>query len=257
MGKSIDPMLNGKAGSGIRRTLPALIGSMSLQPAIPWQVALPQSLPPLHRPGSECAKVVLSVENFAANGEHGLNCLCQPRGQPHIASLYGMLTKFLMSQTVWDIQEQAGKNAINKVRIALIHDRSDYDQHILKAFNNAKNDSTFEGREIFVSITSQGWEDCVPLQAADLLAYETFKDAENHVIGRSRRKSLTSILEGSTFGGRSKSFDRDTLQLLRDVIEADASGLPRPDLKNSESIASSRPEPGKVKKGEKLPRVPI
>jgi hypothetical protein len=26
MGKSIDPMLNGKAGSGIRRTLPALIG---------------------------------------------------------------------------------------------------------------------------------------------------------------------------------------------------------------------------------------
>jgi len=26
--------------------------------------------------------VVLPVENFAANGEHGLNCLCQPRGQP-------------------------------------------------------------------------------------------------------------------------------------------------------------------------------
>ena len=147
-----------------------------------------------------------------------------------IASLYGMLTKFLMDQTVWDIKEQAGKDAIDHVRIALIHDRSDYDQHIHKAFNHAKNDTTFEGREIFVSITSQGWEDCIPLQAADLLAYETFKDAENHVIGRSRRKSLTSILEGSTFGGRSKSFDRDTLQLFRDVIEADAAGLPRPDL---------------------------
>jgi hypothetical protein len=26
MGKSIDPMLNGKTGSGIRRTLPVLIG---------------------------------------------------------------------------------------------------------------------------------------------------------------------------------------------------------------------------------------
>src|ERR1017187_7176511 len=60
---------------------------MSLQPAIPWQVALPQSLPPLHRPGSECAKVVLPVENFAANGEHGLNCLCQPRGQPQYSSI--------------------------------------------------------------------------------------------------------------------------------------------------------------------------
>src|ERR1017187_8238538 len=58
---------------------------MSLQPAIPWQVALPQGLPPLQRPGSECAKVILPVENFAANGEHGLNCLCQPRGQPQLA----------------------------------------------------------------------------------------------------------------------------------------------------------------------------
>jgi hypothetical protein len=52
MGKSIDPMLNGKAGvpadrsssvgwkagGGIRRTLPALIGSMSLQPAIPCRL---------------------------------------------------------------------------------------------------------------------------------------------------------------------------------------------------------------------------
>ena len=63
---------------------------MSLQPAIPWQVALPQSQPPLHRPGSECAKVVLPVENFAANGEHGLNCLCQPRGQPHFDKYYSV-----------------------------------------------------------------------------------------------------------------------------------------------------------------------
>jgi hypothetical protein len=49
------------------------------------QVALPQSLPPLHRPGSERDKVVLLVENFAANGEHSVNCLCQPRGQPYFA----------------------------------------------------------------------------------------------------------------------------------------------------------------------------
>jgi len=29
---------------------PALIGTMSFQLAIPWQVALPQSPPPLHQP---------------------------------------------------------------------------------------------------------------------------------------------------------------------------------------------------------------
>jgi hypothetical protein len=147
-----------------------------------------------------------------------------------LAALYRLLTQFLMNQTVWDIQQQAGKQAPSRVTIALIHDRSNYNQQILSAFDHAKNDSTFEGREIFVSITAQGWEDCVPLQAADLVAYETFKDAENRVTGRSRRKSLTSILDGFTFGGRSKSFDRDTLQLLREVIEADAAGTPRPNL---------------------------
>jgi hypothetical protein len=147
-----------------------------------------------------------------------------------LGALYRILTQFLMNQTVWDIQEQAGKQALSRVTIALIHDRSDYNQQILNGFDHAKNDSTFEGREIFVSITAQGWEDCVPLQAADLLAYETFKDAENQVIGRTRRKSLTSILEGSAFGGRSKSFRRDTLELFRQVLDADAAGLPRPSL---------------------------
>jgi hypothetical protein len=39
------------------------------------------------RPRSECVKVVLPVEKFAANGELSLNCLSHPRGQPHYAHL--------------------------------------------------------------------------------------------------------------------------------------------------------------------------
>src|SRR5208282_1854437 len=65
--------------------LPALIGLMSLQPAIPWQVGLHQSPPPLHRPGSECVTVVVPVENFAANGQQCLIRLSQPRGPPQTA----------------------------------------------------------------------------------------------------------------------------------------------------------------------------
>jgi hypothetical protein len=45
MGKSIISM---RARS--LRTTPSLIETMSFQLAIPWQVALPQSLPPLHQP---------------------------------------------------------------------------------------------------------------------------------------------------------------------------------------------------------------
>ena len=36
---------------GLGTTAPGLIGTMSFQLAIPRQVALPQSLPPLHQPG--------------------------------------------------------------------------------------------------------------------------------------------------------------------------------------------------------------
>jgi hypothetical protein len=45
MGKSIISM---RARS--LPTTPSLIETMSFQLAIPWQVALPQSLPPLHQP---------------------------------------------------------------------------------------------------------------------------------------------------------------------------------------------------------------
>jgi transposase len=45
MGKSIISM---RARSP--RTTPSLIETMSFQLAIPWQGALPQSLPPLHQP---------------------------------------------------------------------------------------------------------------------------------------------------------------------------------------------------------------
>jgi hypothetical protein len=68
MGKSIDPMLKEKAGSGSRAHSQRSSASMSLQSAIPWRVALQQCPPPLHRPASECDKVVLSVNRYRDNG---------------------------------------------------------------------------------------------------------------------------------------------------------------------------------------------
>ena len=84
--------------------LPALIGVDEFQPAIPRRVDLHQSPPPLHRPASECDKVVLPVEKFTANGEQSLNRLSQPRGQPH-----ALLSRDLVlrnSCTVYDIGDR-------------------------------------------------------------------------------------------------------------------------------------------------------
>jgi hypothetical protein len=54
MGKSIDPMSRRfqTGGAVVSGSAAAVIVPMSLRPAIPWQVALQQSLPPLYQPVS-------------------------------------------------------------------------------------------------------------------------------------------------------------------------------------------------------------
>jgi hypothetical protein len=132
--------------------------------------------------------------------------------------MYGLLLKFMMTQLIHDIEQQADGHSLKPYKIAFIHDRSNRDGDMLSAFNQMKDDITFEGRHHFTTIASMGWEDCIPLQAADLLAYETFKDASNRIsaIPRPRRKSLESLFEQDTqFGGHSLSFNRKALEMLR------------------------------------------
>jgi len=61
MGKSIIAM---RARS--LRTTPSLIETMSFQLAIPWQVALPQSLPPLHQPAPILQEKAFEVQCFSS-----------------------------------------------------------------------------------------------------------------------------------------------------------------------------------------------
>jgi hypothetical protein len=71
-----------------------------------------------------------------------------------------------------------------------------------------------------VSIVSAGWEDRVPLQAADLLAYENFKDSTEKLAGRPRRKSFESLLEPNTqIGGHSLMIGRRAIEKMKEAIE--------------------------------------
>jgi hypothetical protein len=76
------PLMESKSWKQAWCPLSALIDRDESQPVIPWQIALPQSLPPLHRMRLECSTEDLPVEHFAANGNLGINCLSQPREQP-------------------------------------------------------------------------------------------------------------------------------------------------------------------------------
>jgi hypothetical protein len=137
--------------------------------------------------------------------------------------MHGLLLKYMMTQLIHDIEKQAEGAPLKPYKIAFIHDRSDRDGDMLAAFNQMKDDETFKGRDHFATIASMGWEDCVPLQAADLLAYETFKDASNRIAPnpRPRRKSLESLFEANTlFGGHSLSFNRKAVEVMRQILES-------------------------------------
>ena len=134
--------------------------------------------------------------------------------------MYGFLTKFIMLEMI-DLIEGGGNGPNLPVNFALFHDRNDHGSDMLSAFNHIMDvDPTFDKQRYFSSLTSTGWESCVPLQAADLIAYEMFKGIENMSAGRKARKSLQTLRESPNLGGRSKLFSRANLESLRDGVEA-------------------------------------
>jgi len=64
-----------------------LIGVDEFQPAIPWQVALQQSLPPLRRARAILQNQTSPYNDFSANGDNPLNSVSQPKGAVQISTL--------------------------------------------------------------------------------------------------------------------------------------------------------------------------
>jgi len=75
--RSDDVYSTGSKQSG---SLPVLIGLDEFQPAIPWQVALQQSLPPLRRPRAILQNKTSPYNDLSANGDNPLNFVSQPKG---------------------------------------------------------------------------------------------------------------------------------------------------------------------------------
>jgi hypothetical protein len=104
-------------------------------------------------------------------------------------------------------------------RVALIHDRSKYDSSILRAFNSSKGDPDLKHRERFLTIAPMSWEDCVPLQLADLIAYENFKVVERDSVGAPRRKSFQAIIDLDSIGGRGTKLQPLFFKMLRQSLD--------------------------------------
>lgn len=104
--------------------------------------------------------------------------------------------------------------------MSLYHERCDYDAALQDQFKGlVAADSTFTYRNRFASLVSEGWESCPWLQAADLIAYENFKEAMRPHTNRNRRGSLAALIDLDAVSGRSKGFTRQGVREMKSIID--------------------------------------
>jgi hypothetical protein len=95
--------------------------------------------------------------------------------------------------------------------LGIVHDRGSYDAVFRNTFNAFIGDADFPSRKRFSSIDSMSSVTTIPLQVADLMAYENLKEVTRHEAGRDRRKSLSLILSEGLMGGFLKGINEETV----------------------------------------------
>jgi Protein of unknown function (DUF3800) len=118
---------------------------------------------------------------------------------------YDFLTAFL----VREIGEWLSKCGNPNAKIKLIHDRCQYQQVIQDSFQGLMSHPKFAHRIYFEAVEPCSWQECKLLQAADLVAYESMKDAETKIDPRNRRKSIQLLLDIESFGMTAKYIGSD------------------------------------------------
>jgi hypothetical protein len=125
-------------------------------------------------------------------------------------------------------------------KILIIHDHGNWDTEALQGYNSMVDEPRWQSRDRFAGITPGRWEQVVGLQAADLIAYETFKHLDNRLFrsGSQVRYALRSML--SSLPLFAKYFDRESLLALKhEIAESKAASLanviPHPSSENPAS----------------------
>ncbi len=84
----------------------------------------------------------------------------------------------------------------------------------------------FTHRIYFETVEPSSWQECKLLQAADLVAYESMKDAETKIDPRNRRKSLQLLLDMESFGMTAKYIGSDEVYRIAEELEPNQKNLP-------------------------------
>lgn len=131
---------------------------------------------------------------------------------------YQLLVQYLMLQMGADA---SGKEGYDQLRVPFIHDRTKhYDDAIRRAFFELKDDTSFKHGRLFTTCVPMSWEDCIPLQPADMVAYECRKQAKRHgPEGGFLGGEIKKLMDLPSFGGSAFYFRKDNLKQLKTLME--------------------------------------
>jgi hypothetical protein len=131
-----------------------------------------------------------------------------------LESAYNLTVKQLMMMIARYVKKNSG------YRVAIIHDWAGerYNGIIQQAFSKMRDDTRWTHRDLFVSFTPLKWEDCVLLQPADMIAFDTRKLLDQTIIRSSpqMRRSL-QVLLGKGVPVMARYFNEATLRRLREL----------------------------------------
>ena len=103
-------------------------------------------------------------------------------------------------------------------KFAVILDRNDLENEAVKVFYQMKGEVLWPYRHRLATCASGGWEDFIPLQPADLIAYETFRLIHEKATGPSVRKALQLMFPTNGFIGY--GIDVDALNEIKEPLES-------------------------------------
>jgi hypothetical protein len=103
-------------------------------------------------------------------------------------------------------------------QFSVIFDRNDFELDAVKIFYGLKDNPVWPLRHRLATCTPGNWEDFVPLQCADMIAYDTYRLLDDKNSGMQRtRKSLESLYSKNGFMGF--YFEQDILRSFKKPLE--------------------------------------
>lgn len=163
------------------------------------------------------ARHTWGYEGYAINlqelAQEWTQTACDPR-----EFAYHILLQFLMFEIGRGVSKELSGWEVN-----LFHEHCAYDGTLRSSFERLLADPTFAYKGVFTTLEATRWQDCVPLQPADLIAYENFKEVHRNRPGpkmRNRRIIFQEVLSLDSFVPHLKSMSRTDIRKLRKIFQA-------------------------------------